>query len=87
MNKKTLFWLKKNNFNPLDINMQDNYGNTALMKAAMEGNIDVFEDLLNNGADIFIKNNDGNSVLWFACFSNSKKIVETTNVCRINRKK
>ncbi|MBI2352948.1 ankyrin repeat domain-containing protein [Candidatus Dependentiae bacterium] len=50
----------------LNINAQDNDGNTALMFAVLTNNDPLFELLLKKGADPNIKNIDGNTTLHFA---------------------
>jgi ankyrin repeat protein len=42
----------------LDINYQNNFGDTALHIAMVEENLDIIQLLLNNNADLLIKNNE-----------------------------
>ena len=42
-----------------DINLKDEYGQTALMFAAREGHIEIVSLLLMNSADVDVKDNDG----------------------------
>jgi ankyrin repeat protein len=67
----TQVWLKHNEYDVKDINKVGKHGNSALMKASREGNIEVVKELIALGADLSIKNVDGNSALWNACFGNS----------------
>lgn len=60
MTQKTLTWLEANDYSAKNI---DAYGNTALMKAAREGNAEIVKELLDAGADINLKNIDGNTAL------------------------
>ena len=50
-----LFLTKTN----VDINIEDQMGNTALIKAAEKGHVEIVDYLLNNGADIDYQNKDG----------------------------
>lgn len=76
MNEETLKWLEMNDYSTDEINKQGNYGNTALMKAAREGNIDIVTDLLDSGADIHMTNVDGNTALWLSCFGGNTEIIK-----------
>lgn len=68
---KTQVWLNHNEYDVKDINKVGKHGNSALMKASRESNIEVVLELIALGADLNIKNVDGNSALWNACFGNS----------------
>lgn len=72
----TLAWMHENGYNENELNIQGNYGNTALMKASREGKFEIVKELLDAGADIALKNADGNTALWLACFSENSSIVE-----------
>jgi ankyrin repeat protein len=76
MSEETLRWLKKNDYTLSNIDLQGNYGNTALMKAAREGNAEIFSELIKLGANIHIKNIDGNTALWLACFGENPEIIK-----------
>ena len=43
----------------VDINIEDQFGNTGLIKAAEKGHIEIVVYLINNGADINYQNNVG----------------------------
>ena len=58
-----------------DVNKQDKDGNTPLMIALQEGDIDIVEDLLKNGADVYA-DNWGMTVLDFAIQSGDPKKVK-----------
>ncbi|MBR5950372.1 MAG: ankyrin repeat domain-containing protein [Actinomycetaceae bacterium] len=45
-----------------DINIQNNYGNTAIILAAMVNNHDTVSFLLDCGANVLLRNEDGLSV-------------------------
>lgn len=68
---KTQVWFKRNNYNLCDINAAGVYGNTALMQAAREGNVEIVKELIHLDAILDIKNDDGNTALWNACFGES----------------
>lgn len=76
MTEKTQKWLQENNYNLSDINKVGQYGNSALMKAVREGNSDVTAEILSLTPDLEIKNIDGNTALWNACFGQDYKCVE-----------
>ena len=50
----------------MDINVQDNNGNTALIWASSNGHLGVVGFLVANGADVNARNNDSNTALIFA---------------------
>lgn len=52
--------------NKADINAKNNLGQTPLMVALKNGDIDAFNALTAGGADITIKDNDGNTALYYA---------------------
>ncbi|WP_320035649.1 ankyrin repeat domain-containing protein [Halarcobacter sp.] len=64
-------WLRENDYDINDLNKQGRHGNSAVMKAAREANIDVVKELIGRGANLDIKNVDGNTALWNACFGSS----------------
>lgn len=64
-------WLRENDYDINDLNKQGKYGNSAVMKASREANIDIVKELIGKGANLDIKNVDGNTALWNACFGQS----------------
>lgn len=75
MKEGTLKWLKENAY-PVDaLDHQGSYGNTALMKAAREGNAAIVAELLEYGANVTLTNVDGNTALWLACFGENPEVV------------
>jgi len=58
-----------------DLNVQDKYGNTLLMLAAIS-DIEILELLLNSGADIDKQNNKGHTALILAAYENNREIIE-----------
>ena len=60
-----------------DPNIQNNDGNTALIKACNEGHTEIVQLLLKDGrTDPNIQNNNGNTPLIFACYKGHTTIVE-----------
>ena len=64
-------WLRENDYDINDLNKQGKYGNSAVMKAAREANVEIVKELIGKGANLDIKNVDGNTALWNACFGSS----------------
>ncbi|MEI0604574.1 ankyrin repeat domain-containing protein [Brachyspira alvinipulli] len=64
--------LKKN----ININIQDDVGNTALILACMEGHIEVVKLLVKANADKSIVNKYGNNALFYAKKKNYPDIVK-----------
>lgn len=60
----------------IDINIQDDVGNTALILAAMEGHTKVVALLLNSDADKSIVNKHGNNALFYARQRNHRNIIK-----------
>ena len=69
-------WLILNEYSLDNLNSVGKHGNSALMKACREANIQIVDELLALGVDLNIKNIDGNSALWNACFGNSYECFE-----------
>ncbi|OQW49316.1 MAG: hypothetical protein A4S09_12435 [Proteobacteria bacterium SG_bin7] len=63
--------------NVLDINLTNKNGETALMVAARFGNDQMFEALMDAGANLYIKNSGGSSVQDVAKQNGHDSIVET----------
>lgn len=63
--------IKKYIKNGGDINIQDSYGETLLIKAAHCHNIDLINLLIKSGADLNIQDNDGETALIKASRSES----------------
>ena len=68
---ETKAWMKENDYDLNDLSKQGKYGNSAVMKASREGNIFVVKELISKGANLNLKNVDGNTALWNSCFANS----------------
>ena len=52
--------------NLVNINVQGNYGDTALINASANGHIDIVELLIKLGADVNIKDRYGDTALFYA---------------------
>ncbi len=63
--------------NVLDINLTNKTGETALMVAARVGNDQMFEALMDAGANLYSKNTDGQTVQEVAKANGHPSIVET----------
>ncbi|XP_046558367.1 putative ankyrin repeat protein RF_0381 [Haliotis rubra] len=66
----------------VDINGRGKYGRTPVMLAAEFGNSDVFELLVQHGADVTLRDDDGNNILHVSCSGDNVKII---NVVLVNR--
>ncbi|MEI0532201.1 ankyrin repeat domain-containing protein [Brachyspira pilosicoli] len=60
----------------VNLNVQDEAGNTALILASMEGHTKVVALLLNANVDKYIVNNDGNDAMFYAKQKNYKNIIK-----------
>ncbi len=60
----------------INVNIQDDVGNTALILACMEGHIKVVELLVNANADKSIVNKYGNNALFYAKQKNYADIIK-----------
>jgi len=60
----------------INVNAVNNNRDTALMVASIRGDIEIVKTLVNNGAEINIKREDGKSALVFACRKGRIEIVE-----------
>lgn len=70
--------LLKNEFKiiKVGIDAHDQYGNTSLHIAAMNGNLEILNLLINAGADINAVNRDGNTALHIAAYNCDVSIME-----------
>lgn len=59
----------------VDINQQDEFGETALYKAVTNRNVPIVEFLMNNGADPNIINNNGYTALYLAAQNGSNDMI------------
>ena len=63
------------NLQSFDVNYQK-ADKTPLMYAAIEGHTDVVKILLENGADIGLKDAEGQTAAMYASFNNQKKTLD-----------
>ena len=60
-----------------DVNSKDKkYGNTALMWASYNGNVEIVQALIDKGADINANSNPGRTALMWASISGHKEVVQ-----------
>ena len=59
-----------------DINNQDKYGWTKLMRAAFRGEHEECQRLIQAGADLNIRDNDGHSALYWACYRDNAVMIK-----------
>lgn len=76
MSEELKIWLEQNNYDLEDLDSVGKYGNSPLMKASREGNITLVNELILLKVSLNIKNVDGNSALWNACFADSFECFE-----------
>lgn len=69
-------WLAARGFDPADLERRIAGGMTALMQAALEGEVGVVEALLAAGADLNALNDDRHHALWFACVCGEVPLVQ-----------
>jgi thiosulfate/3-mercaptopyruvate sulfurtransferase len=69
-------WLQRHCFDAGNLDARVANNETALMRAARLGEIELTAELLRAGASINIRNADGNNALWFACFSGVEALVQ-----------
>ena len=72
-NNQEAFELLLDNY--IDINITDNYGDTPLMYAINSNKIGFAKNLLRHGADLYIKNKDGQTALYKACYLGREQMV------------
>ncbi|MDD5051106.1 MAG: ankyrin repeat domain-containing protein [Sulfuricurvum sp.] len=75
MVEQYITWLKTRDFHPDDLEYRCFNGNTALLIAALEGNIMMVSRLIEAGADMYAINNDFNGVLFNACYANVPEVI------------
>ncbi|MHB9117512.1 MAG: ankyrin repeat domain-containing protein [Burkholderiales bacterium] len=69
-------WLAEHGFPLYSVNATIDNQTTPIMKAARLGDIAAATELVAAGADLGAKNSDGNTALWFACYSENLAVVE-----------
>ncbi len=68
-------WLREQGFDPQDLNSRIDLGMSALMLAALKGDLPLVDYLLEAGADPNHINDDGHHALWFACVNGDLTLV------------
>ena len=63
------------------MNIQNRYGNTALMLAAFTGHLSCVEHIVSRGAEVKTRNSAGNTALMLAEFSGHLSCVEYLVSC------
>ncbi|MET0052487.1 MAG: ankyrin repeat domain-containing protein [Candidatus Thiodiazotropha sp.] len=69
-------WMLEQGFDPDDLNSRIDLGMSALMIAALKGDMAQVDWLLLQGADPNPINDDGHHALWFACVNGDLDLVE-----------
>ncbi|MGA7657327.1 MAG: ankyrin repeat domain-containing protein [Methylocella sp.] len=64
-------WLTANGFPPKDVNAVITNGTTPLMKASHSGHAEIMRMIIAAGANLDVRNADGNNALWLACVGGS----------------
>lgn len=59
-----------------DLNARGRHGLTPLMRAALQGERAIVEELLALGVDLHARNDDGNTALWLGCVSRDAGLVQ-----------
>ena len=75
LTEPTLNWLIEQGFNGKDINQTIINLTTPLMHACRHGAFDHAEALVKGGAQLNLRNADGNTALWLACYANHVDII------------
>jgi hypothetical protein len=76
LSETTNRWLFDNGYNPKDLDGRGKNGDTAIMRAIREGAGAIAKDLIDAGANINLRNNDGNNALWFACYGDRYNLID-----------
>ena len=76
--------LTQNEYSHDNLNSVGKYGNSAIMKASREANLSIVDELISLNVDLNVKNIDGNSALWNACFGDSYACFEALVSAGIN---
>lgn len=68
-------WMQRHCFDIDNLDARIGNNETALMRAARLGELELASELIGAGATVDVRNADGNSALWFACFSGVEALV------------
>mgnify|MGYP000075278075 FL=1 len=74
LNPELAVWLESKGFG-LDIDKQYTNGDTPLITACRDGNLQIAKLLIEAGADKNKRNNDFTNPLWAACFSDNIELI------------
>lgn len=77
-------WLVANGFSLDSLNTVLANNTTPLMKAALEGDLDVVIRLIEAGADVTMRNSDGNNALWLACVGGHLDVIDALIAANID---
>jgi ankyrin repeat protein len=69
-------WLRDQGFDPDNLNSRVELGMSPLMMAALKGEHELVDALLEAGADPKQLNDDEHNALWFSCVSGDQRLVE-----------
>ena len=69
-------WLSEQGFDPENLNSRVELGMSPLMMAALKGEHELVDALLEAGADPKQLNDDEHNALWFSCVSGDPRLVE-----------
>lgn len=69
-------WLRSKGFKESSLDEKYQNGDTPLIIAAREANLEMVKELIKAGADINAKNNDFTNALWAACFANAYDVID-----------
>jgi hypothetical protein len=76
MNQLLKEWLNEKSFESDDLNKSYKNGDTPLIVASREGNLEIVKELLSLKVDINKCNNDNTNALWASCFANSIDVIK-----------
>lgn len=69
-------WMEARHYDPENLDKRGNNNDTALIRAAREGEFEKCRELIKAGASVNLVNKDGNNALWMACFAENKAIFD-----------
>lgn len=69
-------WLTERDFPADNVNAAIANGMTPLMRASQQGASDVIHQLVAAGANLHMRNVDGNTALWFACVGGHLAVID-----------
>ena len=75
-NEQTNLWLVEKGFEEQSLDAVIDGQKTPLMSACEEAKLDIVRELINAGADLEIRNSDGNTAIWAACFGGNLDIIK-----------